>query len=537
MRQYLDQLQYILDNGNTRDDRTGTGTIGVFGLQARYDLSTSFPAVTTKKLYWKGVVHELLWFLKGDTNIKYLVDNGVHIWDDDYKRWNLSKNIDDGDMGFIYPRQWRKWGSDVIYKTQQKPKIELSFKPLSPNLNAPSKYVGKTIKSMSCGSFMVIDYSKENKFTIQFLGSNSVLYGISSNNVKTGCVKDPYLPKIKGVGCVGVDKKTLPNSIRRKLYTTWTNMLDRCYNKDHMSYHNYGGKGVSVSNRWLCFEYFAEDVVTIDGWDEKVNDWKSYHLDKDMIGNKFLYSKNNCVWIHKNDNLARLDRKIFYTFKNKKTKETYRTNNVVSLAREFNLDQKKFNSIGSLLANKKIKSYRGWELVKTEDLTNNGIDQIAELIGGIKNNPYSRRHILSSWNVGEIDQMSLPPCHCMAQFYVNNGKLSCQMYQRSGDFALGVPFNVASYALLTHMIAQVCGLEAHEFIHTLGDGHIYLDHVEQVKEQLKREPLDLPQLELNPDIKNIDDFKYEDIKLVGYKSHSPIKYNLSTGVSRRQDES
>jgi len=262
MKQYLDTLCHIIDNGNKRGDRTGTGTVGVFGTQDRYDLRKGFPAMTTKKLFFKGVVHELLWMLKGDTNIKYLVDNGVHIWD----AWA----DENGSLGPVYGAQWRSW---------------------------------------------------------------------------------PH---------------------------------------------------------------------------------------EDEIG-------------------------TVYT------------------------------------------------------------DQIKQVVHDIKYNPESRRHIVSAWNVAEIDKMKLPPCHLMFQFYVANNELSCHMYQRSADMFLGVPFNIASYSLLTHMIAQVCGLGVGEFVHTIGDAHIYLNHMNQVNMQLGREPYDLPKLWLNPEVKDIDNFTYDDIKLEGYQCHPAIK--------------
>ena len=300
MKQYLDQLRHILDNGSKRDDRTGTGTIGVFGLQARYDLTKGFPAVTTKKLFMKGIVYELLWILRGDTNIKYLVDNGVHIWDDDAYRKYLKQDPEH---------------------------------PLSKD--------------------QFVKFIKENNNSM--VGNLGPIYGAQ--------------------------------------------------------WRKWRGK-----DRWGCYD--------------------------------------------------------------------------------------------------------------DEDIT---IDQVANLIDGIKNNPYSRRHIVSAWNVTDISRMILPPCHCLAQFYVNDGKLSCQMYQRSADMFLGAPFNIAGYALLTHMIAQVCGLGVGDFIHSIGDAHIYLNHLDQVKEQLTRDPLELSRLWLNPDIKNIDDFKFDDVKLENYTSHKKIKAPISVG--------
>lgn len=260
MKQYLDLLQHILENGVDRADRTGTGTRSVFGYQMRFDLSEGFPLVTTKKLHLKSIIHELLWFIKGDTNVRYLQENGVRIWNE----W---ADLETGDLGHIYGYQWRSW-------------------------------------------------------------------------------------------------------------------------------------------------------PTYDG--------------------RF-------------------------------------------------------------------------------------IDQLAGAIDQIKNNPDSRRIIVSAWNVADLDNMNLPPCHAFFQFYVANGRLSLQLYQRSADTFLGVPFNIASYALLLMMVAQVTGLKPGEFIHTLGDTHIYHNHMEQVRTQLAREPRPLPKMHLNPNIKNIEDFRYEDFTLTDYDPHPHIK--------------
>jgi len=259
MKQYLDLMQHVKTSGIKKTDRTGTGTLSVFGYQMRFDLSQGFPIVTTKKLHLRSIIHELLWFLKGDTNIKYLHDNKVTIWDE----WA----DENGNLGPVYGYQWRSW-------------------------------------------------------------------------------------------------------------------------------------------------------PTPDG---------------------------------------------------------------------------------------------------------RHIDQISQVIEQIKSNPDSRRLIVSAWNVGEIEKMALPPCHAFFQFYVADGKLSCQLYQRSADIFLGVPFNIASYALLTLMIAQVTGLKAGDFIHTLGDAHLYLNHLEQTEEQLSRTPHTLPVMKINPDVKSIFDFSFEDFELTGYESHSHIK--------------
>ena len=298
MKQYLDLLTRIKTEGAVKTDRTGTGTKSVFGHQMRFDLSQGFPLLTTKKVFLKGIIHELLWFLNGDTNIKYLVDNGVHIWDNDaYRYYN-----------------------------------EL-------------------------------------------------------------CVKEGVLP--------------------------------------------------------VTMEEFLRAAQ--EGIDSPIDGYKFGDL--------------NHVYGYQ---------------------------------------------------------WRSWPRPNGE-----AIDQIQQAVDLIKNSPDSRRIIVSAWNVADVEKMALPPCHTLFQFYVADGKLSCMLYQRSADTFLGVPFNIASYALLTMMMAQVCGLEAGEFVHTLGDTHLYLNHLEQVDEQLSRTPRALPKMHINPDVKSIFDFKYEDFELEGYDPHPTIKAPMS----------
>ena len=298
MKQYLELLSRIKNEGIVKSDRTGTGTRSVFGHQMRFDLAEGFPLLTTKKVFLKGIIHELLWFLAGDTNIKYLVDNGVHIWDNDAYR-----------------------------------------------------YYGEL-----CSAHNIAPISKE-----EFLLATS---------------------------------EQRPSPIESYAYGDLN--------------HGYGYQ------------------------------WRSWPKDN-----------------------------------------------------------------------------------------GEAIDQIKQVIETIKHNPDSRRMIVSAWNVAEVEDMALPPCHVLFQFYVANGKLSCQLYQRSADTFLGVPFNIASYALLTMMIAQECGLQAGEFVHTLGDTHLYLNHMEQVDEQLSRTPRKLPTMRINPDVKSVFDFRYEDFTLEGYDPYPAIKAPMS----------
>lgn len=321
MQQFLNLLKTTLETGVVKSDRTGTGTISIFGHQMRFDLSKGFPLVTTKKCHLKSIIHELLWFLKGDTNVKYLQDNGVRIWNE----WALKED-------------------------------EIEERDLS----APDRV----------------------------------------------------------------------NHAVMEKYTTMTRM----------------------------------ELVT--------------KLDTMSLENGHAYL----------DGLG-VPRKITKVIKYK-------------------------GDLGPVYG----EQWRSWKGANGET-----IDQIKDVIHQIKTNPDSRRLIVSAWNVGELDKMALAPCHAFFQFYVSEGKLSCQLYQRSVDEFLGLSFNIASYALLTMMIAQVCDLEVGEFVWTGGDCHIYSNHIEQVKLQLTRNPRPLPTMYLNPDVKDIDDFVYSDFELVGYDPHPAIK--------------
>lgn len=529
MKQYLDLLKLVLDEGTFKEDRTGTGTKSIFGYQMRFDLSKGFPLVTTKKVHLKSIIYELLWFLKGDTNIRFLKENGVSIWDE----WA----DEDGNLGPVYGKQWISWESIsvnepiVVDKDTQSQKIKTSFsKKVELNLDS-NKFdlVGKTFSSKT-GEFIVIkeyevkrkDYPKLNhiRFEIQFLETGYKKRNCTKKTILEGTIRDRYFPSVEGIGCLGENVSDLD---RKLLYQTWTGILKRCYNTNHLAYSNYGGKGVFVTDRWLIFSNFVEDVKKLENWILKLEFPEEYSLDKDFyISN--CYSPETCIWLSKvEQNLNQKNIPLI--------KVIFPDGNFVfrvgigNVCREFG-----FTKIGvsNCLKGKQKKHHKySFELVKDSNIRVRQYNQIAKIVAILKHNPTSRRIILNSWNVGELDAMNLTPCHTMAQFYVANGKLSCQLYQRSADIFLGVPFNIASYALLTMMLAQVCGLETGDFVHTFGDAHIYSNHFEQAELQLSRKPFPLPKMKINPNVNSIFDFTYEDFKLENYQSHSRIKAEVA----------
>lgn len=461
MQQYLDLLKKIKEEGIDSEDRTGVGTRSIFGHQMRFDLQNGFPLVTTKKVYWKGVVYELLWFLRGDTNIKYLTDHNVNIWNCWRRPYDFDRRI-------------------VLVKKKQKEYVP--YKGIFP------------IKASEAG------LSDEDK----------------------------------------------------KLCHTWIRMMNRCYNKNDDRYQYYGAKNVSVSEKWHDVKTFIEEVKKVPQYYYKKNDWNNFELDKDYYKAN-QYGLDTCVWLHKSENISKewiiaidpngeigLFDSIHKTAKDLGLSKTsvhrfVQSGNVVKHAKQKNkkiLGWKFFNlseKDSQWLVRRKIiedgdmgpiygsqwRNFGGFE-------NGCGVDQIANVIESIKNNPLSRRHIICTWNPIELPKMALPPCHAFIQFYVRNGKLSCQLYQRSCDAFLGLPFNIASYSLLTHMIAKMCDLEVGEFVWTGGDVHIYHNHFDQVDLQLTREPLPLPTLNVKVKRDKIEDYDFDDFELINYQSYDKI---------------
>lgn len=450
MQQYHDLLREILEKGVFKEDRTGVGTYSVFGHQIRFNLADGFPLVTTKKIHFKSIIHELLWFLRGDTNVKYLNERGVSIWDS----WQDPY----GSIGKGYGHQWRNWT-----------KIELI---------EPKK------SSFPC----------EGKLDC----TPSVLGVAKGSEVD----RDPHF------------------------YNIWSEMIHRCYNPEREHYKWYGGSGVKVCDRWLKYDNFISDLPKIEGWYNKCIDLDFFSLDKDYYGSN-TYAPDTCIWLSKDEQRLNTSRT-----KVVKVIDTQGKSSIVVDLVDFCFRHRLDYSTATKVIRGEREHTQGFYFTEVPVDSNvlvrcRKFDQIRKVIQQIKNDPNSRRIIVSSWNTADIEEMLLPPCHTLFQFYVANGKLSCQMYQRSADVFLGVPFNIASYALLTHMIAQVCGYEVGDYVHTFGDLHLYKNHINQAITQLSREPFPLPKLELNKQVKSIDDFVYEDIQLVNYNYHPPIKAEVA----------
>ena len=528
MKQYHNLLKNIIDNGVEKESGRANmpNTIGISHATIEMDLNDGFPLLTTKKMYWKGIVHELLWFLRGETNIKYLVDNKVNIWNGDAYRhfqerlW-LLPNIKDidmdeflqrvkderyeekfhykyGDLGPIYGHQWRNYNGQIDYfNVEKKPNIDVS---------------------------------------------NHKTFGFGNKGIERGVKKHP-------------------------LYNTWSNMISRCYNYNDPSFYKYGGRGVYVSDSWLFFDNFKEDVKELLNYDLKLEHPNEYQLDKDFLGGKF-YSKETCVWLNIKENASIHSKNIVFEISN--GVETIITDNIEGTAKKLGIEPTNLNRV----CNGKRKTAGGWFLVSRRD-NNVGVDQIKDVIDGLKNNPYSRYHIIDGWNPSQRKISALPPCHLLYQFIVrpmsledryhylkNNSDfndwltkhykepkshkyfnscnvpsfyLDLNMYQRPVDTFLGCPFNLASMSLMLMIFANASNMIAGKAYWIGGDTHLYLNHMPMVIEQLKREPRQLPTMKINKELNELDDIlnlTIDDFELINYDPHPAIKAELFTGIKK-----
>lgn len=527
MRQYLDLLKDIVENGNDKGDRTGTGTRSVFGRQLRFNLQDGFPLLTTKKMFFRGIVEELLWMLRGETNVKSLQEKGVYIWDE----WSNNR----GELKNVYGAQWRRWetpqSNKIIFIHPRQSDPDGSPNKNLPQVSIPEDYdtlllddvLDKIFPTKGHGLLRPIEKvsqsgEKNSKYKVQFLETGYITEA-SLPSIKNGTVRDGFLLKTCGAACLGN-----PIEHTKQEYDLWYNMIARCYNTDHPSYHKYGAVGVTVSRQWRCFEDFIKSISDVPNFWRWKNNPSAWQLDKDYYGAE-QYSKNTCIFLSRDDNcmLSRISKPFRYQG------TTYLSQK--ECAEDHGLEKRRISDVitGTRIA-------PGYEEIEVIDVPagmlvrkQRTIDQIANVIERIKSNPDCRRLIVSAWNPADIDTMALPPCHCFFQFYVADGKLSCMLYQRSCDVFLGVPFNIASYALLTHIIAYICNLEVGEFVHTFGDVHIYNNHFEQVMRQLNRDPKPLPRLIITTKsvIEDPAELKYEDFKLIDYDCHPAIKAEVS----------
>lgn len=466
MKQYLDAISEVMNNGVDKIDRTGVGTRSVSGLMAKYDLSKGFPAVTTKKLAWKAVVSELLWFIEGscsETRLKDILHGtGVDkptIWTGNANApyWKDKAKFD-GDLGRVYGQQWR-----FMKKYLPIPAI--------------------SDRRYSCG-------------------------GLSPNRAHE---------LIESV------KQTVTDENKR-FFDQWSDIIFSCYTPEHPNNKFLSEKCTTISDSWLDFDTFVKESQEVEGYDRAKHD-PTYKLALTHVGvgSHSTYSKDTCIWVSSNNH-----RMLMFGVPVKAYRDgdlnavtAMSVNDLVSVyLPNLNAD----DVYAALLNGGKVGE---WNIryITSEDNFQRYIyvDQLADLIYGLKYNPSSRRHILNAWNPAELDQMALPPCHVLSEFFVNDGKLDCLLFQRSCDMFLGVPFNIASYALLTHMIAHVCGLEVGTLTHCMGDAHVYLNHFDAVSEQLHRKPLPLPTLSIKRRVESIDHFTMDDFELLGYAHHDAIK--------------
>jgi len=534
MRKYLDLLKTIKENGTRKSDRTGTGTISINGHMMRFNLSDGFPIVTTKFTAFRLVVSELLWMLNGDTNILSLQDQNNHIWD----AWA----DEEGNLGPVYGKMFTAYPPPpAAFPVKRKHVIDTTSKPLFDKLSISTdnaKYTGSVITNICGDTFTVIGKDDSNKtYTIQFVETGWIKRGVNTRSIRNGSVCDQMVPSVYGIGCLGDYKNKKASTQDKILKKHWENMLSRCYNTHDKTYHNHGGKGVVVCERWKVLSTFIEDVKKIPNWHVKKFN-KSYVLDKDYYGESFIYSPDNCVWVNREENnMYRVDA-ISIVAKSKTTTLYFPTVN--KACEYFNISSTKFKSI--LTTNKKIHGFSISEFHSDDYVVRYGLytNQIQYVIDELKRNPYSRRLYINLWHPSfvpdsgsspsenaSLGKQALTPCHLSVQFLVRDNKLDCIMYMRSNDCILGNPFNIAAYSLLTHMIAKECGLDVGDYVHMIGDAHIYINHLDKLDELLEREPLPLPKLWLNPDIDSIFDYTIDDIKLIDYQYHPKMSFPVA----------
>lgn len=531
MKEYLELLREIYETGIDSDDRTGVGTRSLFGHQYRVDLSKGFPLLTTKKMAVKAIITELMWFMRGRTDVQFLQERGCKIWNEWATKEACARfGREEGDLGPIYGKQWIHFGDDngIVKVDPREPSKWCHIDPQldeycnTPELDRP--YAPWSING-KCFTYSTHPIGNDDH------GRPLILVRFKTGRTKVvrkdvaldGRVIDEFEPSVCGIGYSGVtERNEYDDDFSMNLKKTWSHMIERCYNQNCKEYKYYGAKGVTVCRRWLNYANFYRDSKLLPNFNLKKSSPSSYQIDKDHFQSE-MYSPDTCIWIRKDRNSLYARNKSFEAISPEGKKYIH-------------INQNEFAEIHDLNRSKISKclreggSHKGWTFSEISDTYryDTTFNQISWLINEIKTNPNSRRLLVTGWNPKEANSVALPPCHTVWQVYVRNNKVSLKLHQRSGDFFLGVPFNLASYSIIAHLIAWACDLEVGEFIHSFGDLHIYKNHFNQVEEQLGRQPRDLPELVLSDRIKSkglesLVTFNYDDIEIKGYNPHPSIK--------------
>lgn len=520
MLQYLNLLRDILNNGVDKEDRTGTGTRSVFGRQMRFDLSEGFPLLTTRPIWFRGIVEELIWFLRGSTNA-YDLPEAV-------QKWWLPWSDSNGDLGPTYGQSLRAFhresGLNEIKQPKLPPQEKYSIILEKPD-ESDDEFVGQLIDT-PYGMLQVLNTegrteSGHRKYRVQFQKTGTVKIATKNNILRS--IKDRWSPTVAGVGYLGetIVKRNNPHFF---LYSIWQGMLKRCYDKNDPMYPWYGAKGVTVHPDWHNFSVFYRDVQELTNWcyARQLRGDRIWHLDKDYYGSS-VYSRTTCVWLSREDNALYTGTPIVAV--SPEGHVTYHVNQR-ACSRELGLSYKKINKV----LKGQYKQHKGYCFEYTDKNMRQPLpfDQVGWLLNEIRTNPNSRRLVLTTWCASRIGQCRLPPCHgLVTQFNVTNGKLSCSTYQRSCDVPVGVPANIASYALLTHIFAEMTGLEVGDLVYTFGDAHIYQDQIKKARLQIERTPTPLPTLKINNWGQGINDWSFDDFELMGYEPQDQIQYPVS----------
>lgn len=518
--EYNSLLQDIYLHGVDSDDRTGVGTRSIFGGRMEFDISDYFPLLTGKKINWSAVVSEFLWMaMEGSTDVKWLRDRGHSFWNP----WQF----EDGTIGKGYGYQYRHL--EVIKSPSQERYENAEWSPpfdttiTLDHTNNKYGHVGKTFESANSGEYVVVREvppngnpggGKPTEFELQFVKTGYRTVARNQTHLLNGEIKDPWFPRVAKVGWLGE-----PDNVDQALHKLWSNMLDRCYNPDSEAYTWYGAKGVRVCDRWLCFQHFQNDVRKLEGYSLRLEYPDEYTLDKDTLSGT-LYSPRTCLWASKQTQSRNREAVVPYVATHDDGRRVERVG-IAGIAFATGVQATNLQKVV-----KGERSHAGGWNVKEMDIGGLSVlivDQFKTLIADLKHNPNSRRHLINLWNPGDLCEMALPPCHMMTQWYTRNGKLDCQMYQRSADMFVGVPWNIAFYSLMNHVVAHLTGLKPGRFIWVGGDCHIYKNHFEQVDLQLRRELRPSPALRLVNPPNGLEGWSPDNFVIEGYNPHPPIK--------------